>query len=147
MVSFLEARYPGSVFECDPESETSHYALRSLTSPGNRAYRASAARQNPPKWFPNMVHKRLSWHNQARNVSRRLDGLKWTAAYVRNALSHWILRHGVATSIIGTHIQRVRHAAGCVSPSATHWWSVIPWGLGIPTISFMFRCSVKKLKL
>ena len=41
--------------------------------------------------------------------------------------------------------QRVRHAACCVSPSAMHWWSVIPWRLWIPTISFMFRCSVKNL--
>ena len=73
-------------------------ALRSLTSSGNRAYRALAARQNPPKWFPNKVHRRLFEHNQARNVSRRLDRLKWTAAYVRNTISHSFIRHGGAAN-------------------------------------------------
>ena len=86
------------LFECDLAA--AHYALPPLTPSGNRAYRALAARQNPPKWFPNMFHRQLLGYNQARNVPKRLDRPEWTAAYVGNSLSHWIIRHGGAANII-----------------------------------------------
>ena len=56
MVPFFGSKIPrrDSVFECD--LATAHYALRPLAPSGNRAYRASAARQNKTKWFPDMTH-------------------------------------------------------------------------------------------
>ena len=52
------------------------------------------------KCFPKMVHRRLLGYNQAGNVSKRLDRLEWTAAYLRNTLSYWIIRSGGAANFI-----------------------------------------------
>ena len=55
MGSLLEAKHPGRdyVYECDLAA--AHYAVRPLTSSGNRANCASATRQNRPNgsqiWF------------------------------------------------------------------------------------------------
>ena len=52
------------------------------------------------KCFSKMVHRRLLGYNQAGNVSKRLDRLEWTAAYLRNTLSYWIIRSGGAANFI-----------------------------------------------
>ena len=100
MDPFLETKYPGRDYVLKCDLATAQCALRPLSSSGNRAYQASAARQNPPKWLPNMAYRRLLRYNQARNLSRILDGLESTVAYVRNTLSHLILRHWGAAVII-----------------------------------------------
>ena len=54
------------------------------------------------KRFPNIVHGKLLGHDLAGNVSRRLDTLEWTVAYMRSTLSYWIIRHGGAANLTCT---------------------------------------------
>ena len=98
--SIFESKIPrqGPRFRVWPGSSPLRLASTHLLGESGKPRISSKTKR--AKWFPNMVQRRLLGYNWVGNVSRRLDRLEWTAAYVRNTLSYWIIRPGGAANFI-----------------------------------------------